>query len=159
MATGIAVHELGHVAVATAQGNRVVFNGPSLTYPGADLSRSQMRHVSSAGFQAQWLAAETALRLHESRGPNHAIGHFSAGVVAAHLVITAAYVTVLSKHEHSDITGAGEGFAIPRDQLLMMVSVPALLDAWRLFGKRVPRWVPNLSLATKGAGMVLIWSR
>jgi len=157
--TGITAHELGHVAVAKAQGNRVAFDGPSLTYPDANLSRSQRLHVSSAGYQAQWLAAEGALQYHETKGPNHEFGDFGAGVVVAHLTISAAYATLIKKHELGDLTGVSNSSGVPRDKLLFMLGVPALLDGWRLFGNRVPAWVSHLSLAAKGTGIALIWSR
>lgn len=159
MASGIAAHELGHVAVAKAQGNRVAFSGPSLTYPGATLSRSQRLHVSSAGYQAQWLVAEGVLQHHEAKGQGHRLGHFSAGLVSAHLAISAAYVVALKSHKNGDLTGVSNSAGVPRDQLLLMLSVPALLDGWRLFGNRVPRWAAHLSLAAKGTGISLIWSR
>ena len=39
-----------------------------------------------------------------------------------------------------------------------MMAVPAVLDAWRLFGNDVPEWVPALSVMSKGIGAAWIWS-
>ncbi len=154
--SGIVGHELGHVAVATIQGNRVAFDGASLVYPDAKLGGAEQFHVASAGFQAQWLLSEAALWRH-AHHPARPVSDFGAGVVVAHLTITGAYLTVLNSHHLGDIQGMSSGSGMAPGQLLALVSIPALLDGWRLFG-HPPRWLPSATRIIKGAGIAAVWA-
>ncbi len=153
--SGIVGHELGHVAVATMQGNRVAFDGLSLVYPNARLGGAEQFQVASAGFQAQWLLSEAVLWPHEQR-PDRPVGDFGAGVVVAHLAITGAYLTVLNSHHLGDLQGMSSGSGMSRGRLLALVSIPAVLDGWRLFGAP-PRWLPSATRLIKGGGIAAVW--
>ncbi|MBI5136672.1 MAG: hypothetical protein HZA24_04955 [Nitrospirae bacterium] len=154
---GVAGHELGHVLVATAQGDRVAFSGPSIVYPDAETGGAGQFHAASAGFQAQWLLSEAVLWHHEAQPAGHRISNVGAGVVGAHLAITAAYLAVLRHHELSDIQGMANGSHLHPDQLMAVVTLPALLDGWRLFAARPPGWVPRLARLGKGIGIAMVW--
>ncbi len=156
--SGIIGHELGHVAVATAQGNKVGFDGLSLVYPDAKLGGAEQFHAASAGFQAQWLISETVLWHHEHQPPGHRMGDFGAGLVVSHLAITGAYLTVLYRHDLGDIRGMSRGSGAPVGQLLAAITIPAVLDGWRLFADHPPRWVPTGARIVKGVGIAAVWA-
>ena len=62
VASGILLHELGHVVVASSQGYETRMDGLSLVYsPPLKSDRDKVR-VATAGFQAQWIASEVAFR-------------------------------------------------------------------------------------------------
>ncbi len=86
---GIVAHELGHYVVATSKGYKVSHDGLSIVYPGANFSAADRLQVSSAGFQTQWLMSELALRDSHFREKQGKHGNLSAGIVTAHLGITA----------------------------------------------------------------------
>lgn len=158
LAGGIAGHELGHVVVAKARGYSLDHDGPSITYPEADFSRSGRLQTASAGLQAQWLVTEAVFAHQQLRNPDQPPGPFAAGLVCAHLAISAAYLTVLKNHAQGDVVGMAEATGLSIDQLVMLALVPALLDGWRLFGDQVPAWVPALSFGFKGAALTAIWT-
>lgn len=156
--SGYMIHELGHVAVAKSKGYSVELDGPSLVYPDLERGTSDHLRVASAGFQAQWLVSELALRYRESQALSKRGDQFNAGLVVSHLAISAAYLTALKNHELGDTVGVSQASGLSRDELALLAAVPALLDAWRLFGDDPPKWVPALSAGSKGIGLVAIWT-
>jgi hypothetical protein len=157
MVSGILLHEAGHVTVALSKGYTVSTHGFSLIYPNAAMSEADHLHVASAGLQSQWLYSEWILRAHEAH-PETPLPTFQAGMVAGHLAITAAYITVLKDHPYGDLLGISQSTGLTTSELALLITVPAALDAWRLTGKSVPRWVPALSAATKGTGIAAVWT-
>ena len=157
-ASGYAAHELGHIIVSGSQGVDYEFDGVTIVYPGANMTDRQHLRVATSGFQAQWLVSEAALRYREKRAMSDFGDSFNAGLVGSHLVITAAYLTILKDHEDGDLLGASDATGISTDRLAALAAIPALLDAWRLFGKDVPKWVPALSLGSKAVGLTAIWT-
>lgn len=151
-AGGIAIHEMGHMAVASAEGDRVGYDGLSLVYSPQFASRSDWLRVSTAGFQAQWLATEAAFYYRE-KAPDLAIG-----VISSHIAITAAYLTFLKNNPQGDTVGASRASGLSTNQLILAAAVPALLDGWRLFGTDIPAWVAPLSIGFKGGCMTAIWA-
>lgn len=158
LAGGIAAHELGHVLVAKARGYHLDHDGLSITYPDADFSRSGQLQIASAGLQTQWLVTEAVFAHQQLQKPDSPPGPVAAGLVCAHLAISAAYLTVLKDHDQGDVVGMAEATDLSSDQLVMLALVPALLDGWRLFGDQVPAWVPALSIGFKGAALTAIWT-
>ena len=158
IASGIAAHELGHVAVATSKGYKVSHDGLSLIYPGADYSRSSHLQLASAGFQTQWALSEFVLR--DGHGHEHVKppSDFGAGVVGSYIGVSIAYLTILKNQETGDVNGMATATGLSRDRIALMMAVPAVLDAWRLFGDDVPQWVPAVSVMSKGIGAAWIWS-
>jgi hypothetical protein len=156
--SGYAAHELGHIVVAESKGFDAEFDGVTLVYPQAEMSDAEHLQVASAGLQTQWLVSEAALRYRQ----RHKLGEFSdsynAGLVFSHLTITAAYLTVLKDHADGDIEGMSVATGLSNDQLAGLVAIPAILDAWRLFGDKVPEWVPAVSLGSKVIGISAIWT-
>lgn len=157
-AAGYAGHELGHVIVARSKGYHVDHDGVSIIYPGAAYSRSDHLQIASAGFQAQWLLAEWALRDSHGKDGEEPLDNFRAGVVCAHLGISLAYLVYLKDQSQGDIVAMSGVTGYSNDQIAAAVAVPAALDAWRLFGHQVPEWVPNLSVAGKGIGIAWAWT-
>lgn len=157
-AGGIAAHELGHVVVAKARGYSLDHDGLSITYPDADFSRSGRLQTASAGLQAQWLVTEAVFAHQRLRHPDQPPGPLAAGLVSAHLAISAAYLAVLKDHDQGDVVGMAEATGLSTDQLALLALVPAVLDGWRLVGDQVPAWVPALSIGFKGAALTAIWT-
>lgn len=153
---GIVAHEAGHYVVATSLGYDVGFDGLSIVYPGAVFTDSDHLQVASAGFQTQWLLTELVLR--NGGGSRAPPGDFGAGVVCAHLAITAAYAVYLKDHPLSDVVGIADATGYSNNQIMLALAVPAVLDAWRLFGNDVPQWVPQLSMLGKGVGIAWAWT-
>ena len=156
--SGLGVHELGHVVVARTKGYSTSFDGLSIVYPDEDLAGADQLQVASAGFQAQWLMTEIALRDSRGRELKTPPGNFAAGVVCAHLGISLAYLTFLKNHKQGDVYGMSEATGYSRTRIATVLAIPAALDAWRLFGNDVPEWVPQASLLGKGLGMVWVWT-
>lgn len=155
---GVVAHEAGHYVVATSKGYDVGFDGLSIIYPGAAFTDSDHLQVASAGFQTQWLLTELVLRNRDGSEMRGAPGDFGAGVVCAHLAITAAYVIYLKDHPLGDVVGMADATGYSNNQIMLALAVPGVLDAWRLFGNDVPHWVPQLSLLGKGVGMAWAWT-
>lgn len=158
VASGIVVHELGHYVVATSEGYQVDRDGLSIVYPGARFSPADHLQIASAGFQAQWLFTELVLRDRNGKEMKEPAGNFGAGMVCAHLGISLAYLVYLKDHRQGDVVGMSDATGLSNNQIALALAVPAALDAWRLFGKQVPEWVPQLSLLSKGVGMAWVWS-
>ena len=157
-ASGIVAHEAGHIVVATSKGYSVRYDGLSIVYPGARLTRSGQLQVASAGFQTQWALSEFVLR--DRNGDEHIKppSDFGAGVVCSYLGVSFAYLTFLKNQYSGDVYGMSQASGYSRDRISMMLAVPAVLDTWRLFGNDVPKWVPALSVLSKGLGAAWIWS-
>ena len=157
-ASGIVAHEAGHFVVATSKGYNVRYDGLSIVYPGAPLTRSAQLQIASAGFQTQWVLSELVLR--DRNGDEHIKppGDFGAGVVCSYLGVSFAYLTFLKNQYQGDVYGMSQASGYSHDRISLMLAVPAVLDAWRLFGNDVPGWVPALSVMSKGLGAAWIWS-
>ena len=79
-------------------------------------------------------------------------------MVSAHIAITSAYLVYLKDHKQGDIVGMAQATGYSNDRIALVLSIPAALDTWRLFGNQVPEWVPQVSLLGKGLGMAWIWT-
>jgi hypothetical protein len=158
VASGIVAHEAGHVVVATSKGYKISHDGLSITYPGTNFTRSGQLQLASAGFQTQWVLSELVLR--DEHGHEHIKppGDFGAGVVVSYIGVSAAYLTFLKNQHNGDVYGMARASGYSHDRIALMMAVPAVLDAWRLFGNDVPQWVPALSVMSKGVGAAWIWS-
>lgn len=158
IASGIGAHELGHYVVATSKGYKVSHDGLSIIYPGAAFTHADQLQVASAGFQTQWLLAELILRDRNGREMKEPPGSFGAGVVCAHLGITLAYLVYLKDHKQGDVVAMAAATGRSNNQIALALAVPGVLDAWRLFGTQVPKWVPQLSMLGKGLGIAWVWT-
>lgn len=156
--SGIAAHEAGHIVVAKSKGSRVGHDGLSITYPGANFTRSEQLQVASAGYQTQWMLSELALRDDKWRERDVPPDDFGAGVVLSGAGVSVAYLTFLKHQYTGDIYGVSRASGASHDVAAMLMAVPGLLDAWRLSGDDVPQWVPGLSALGKGVAMTWIWS-
>ena len=156
--SGVAGHDLGHYLVATSKGYKVSHDGLSIVYPDAKLTPADKLQVASAGFQAQGLLSELALRDGSFRELKAPPGNFAAGVVCAHLGITLAYAVFLRNNKQGDVVGIAQATGRSNNQVALALAVPGALDAWRLFGKQVPEWVPQLSVLYKGLGIAWAWT-
>ena len=157
-ASGIVAHEAGHILIATSKGYRVSYDGLSITYPGANYSPANQLQLASAGFQTQWVLSEMVLRDRNGREHKTPPGDFGAGVVCSYLGVSFAYLTFLKNQQQGDVYGMSYATGLSRDRIALMLAIPAVLDAWRLFGNDVPQWVPALSVASKGIGAAWIWT-
>ncbi len=151
---GYAAHELGHLAVARAKGLEIGLRGPSIVYSGGTVTPAQRLQLATAGFQVQWLMSEAVLRsCCDGRRPSA----FEAGIVGAHIAISFAYPLLLKNHRHGDVVSISRATGYSTSRIALALAIPAVLDAWRLFGEDVPAWVPALSLSAKALGLVWIW--
>ena len=151
MAGGVTAHELGHVLVARTEGYSIHHDGVSITYSPDFRSRADHLRIASAGFQGQWLAAETAFAAGNKNN------NLAAGIICGHLATSFAYLVVLKDHPRGDTVGMAAATGLTVNQVAALLALPAALDAWRLFGHDVPGWVPGLSLAIKGSGIAAVW--
>ena len=158
IASGIGAHEFGHYVVATSKGYKVSHDGLSMIYPGAAFTHADQLQVASAGFQTQWLLTELILRDRNGREMKEPPGSFGAGVVCAHLGITLAYLVYLKDHKQGDVVAMAAATGRSNNQIALALAVPGVLDAWRLFGTQVPKWVPQLSMLGKGLGIAWVWT-
>ena len=158
MAAGIGVHELGHMAVASAESYGVEVRHSSIMYAGKPMTPRDHQEIASAGYQAQWLLSEAVLRHHEEHAPSQPLPAFQAGMVMSHIAISAAYLTVLRDNPDGDLRGIHDATGMSTTTLALMLAVPAALDYWRLTGNDVPRWVPALSIGCKTAAIGAIWT-
>lgn len=150
--TGYAAHEMGHIIVAGSLGYPIEYTGGSITYGTKPMGSHDQRRIASAGFQAQWIASEFAFSARAKSNSTYA-----AGVICAHLAISAAYLTFLKNQNLGDSVGFANATGLSTDQVVWSAAIPALLDSWRLIGDKVPRWVPAMSIAGKGIGITAIW--
>jgi hypothetical protein len=158
VASGYGAHEFGHYMVATSKGYEVSHEGLSITYPHAAFTPADHLQVASAGFQAQWLAAELAFRDHHDFEKKEVPSNYRAGVICAHLGITLAYLSILKDHPQGDVVGISDATKFSNDRIALALAIPGALDAWRLFGNQVPKWVPQLSMLIKGVGIAWAWT-
>jgi len=149
------VHELGHVFVGHAYGAHPQLNRGSIVYPYASFSATQSVRVSSAGFQAQWLLSELAFADVTSEHPTHP--HLAQGAIAMHLAISTAYLIRLKDMPTSDLYALSQTTQQSRNSLAWWVSMPAILDAYRLWARDVPAWLPYLSMGMKATEISYIW--
>lgn len=156
VAAGVMAHEAGHAAVATAYGFDIGLHGLSIVYSGGMMTESEHLRIASAGIETQWVISECVLRKAEEK--DEPLEAFEAGLVVSELAVAAAYLTFLKDHEEGDLVGMSRATGLSTDQLSLLVAIPAVLDAWRLFGEDVPAWVPDVSLGYKGAGIAATWT-
>lgn len=155
-ASGLVIHEAGHVLLADLHGYSVDHDGLSLVYDGAAMSDRDRLRISSAGMQAQWLVNEYVFA---SQGrKSGGIGNFGAGIIVSQLAVSLAYLTVLKDHEQGDVEGMRQSSGWSRDQLGVSLGLISAMDSWRLSGHRLPRWLPAVSVATKSVMIGAIWS-
>lgn len=153
MATTVAIHESGHLIMATAQGTTVKIKGASITYVG-NMSNAEHLRLATAGFQAQWLLTETLLEINKDKKLND----YERGIIAGHIAITAAYLTVLINHPEGDIRGIKNSTGMNNLTTAAIIALPAVLDYWQVFGNNCPKWVPLLSSGSKSIGVIAVWS-
>ena len=155
LATGaigmIVGHEIGHFAVAESMNVKAEFDGVTVVYPNSSLTSRQRLRVASAGLQSQWVLSELAF--HYLDKPDVEQRSVAAGAVLTHLGITAAYLTFLRNNEDGDVAGMATALGKSRSNVALTLTLPALLDTWRLFGEP-PNWVPHLPRTSKGLGIV-----
>ena len=156
--TGYAAHELGHILVADSLGYDSEFEGVTIIYPEANLEDKDLVRISSAGLQFQWIASEIAFGYREGGDLSIAADNYSAGVIAAHIAISAAYLTILRDHKDGDIVGLAKGTGFDKNELALTLAIPAMLDTWRLFGNDTPDWLPVVSAGSKALGLTWIWT-
>ncbi len=155
----LAIHELGHMAVARYHDTDFEYDGVTIVYPDADLTESEQLRIASAGFQFQWIASEIAFGiLSRDKQLTLRSKSFTRGIIAGQIAITLAYMTFLKNHPDGDIQGMSDASGLSNDELALLVAIPAALDSWRLIAKNVPGWVPKLSIAYKGVGIAAIWA-
>lgn len=149
--SGIALHELGHVTVATAHGYDIHHDGPSITYSPPFRSNSDRLRISTAGFQTQWLVTEGAFYFRD-KAPD-----FTGGLIAAHIGITAVYLFGLKNNSESDITSASIATGLSRTNVMLLALPPAILDGWRYLGSDPPSWLAPVSIGYKAGMITAIW--
>ena len=150
--TTLAVHESSHYLIAKQYGFDVSFSGLSIVYPDWDPSPQQKMRVSTAGFQGQWIASEIAFAELEKKTDDA----FYQGVVVGHIAISFAYA-VLKEDDTSDIYAISSVSDLSRNQVLALLLVPAGIDAARLRMEAPPKWLRNVSIASKGLSIAAIW--
>jgi hypothetical protein len=153
MATTVAVHETGHLLTAASLGYTVKIKGASITYIGNMPDRNHLQ-LASAGFQAQWILTESIFCANE----NKAMSDYERGIIAGHIAITAAYLTILMNHPESDTRGIKNSTHISNLTTATIIAIPAALDYWRVFGKNSPKWIPLVSTGVKSVGIAAVWS-
>ncbi len=157
-ATTIAIHELGHFVVAGIEDAEAHFDGLTVKYRNYDGSDRQNLRLSSAGYQAQWLASEYAFKRLDQPGLSQKQRAWNAGLILGHIGITAAYLTFLKENENGDVSGISEATGMSTSEVLALLTIPAVLDSWRLFGKNSPKWAGWTSKGFKAVGITAIWS-
>lgn len=150
--TTLAVHEGSHYLMAKQYGFDVGLSGLSIVYPDWDPSPQQKMRVSTAGFQGQWVASEIAFAELEKKTGDA----FYQGIVTGHIAISFAYAA-LKEDDTSDIYAISSVSDLSRDQVLALLLVPASIDAARLWMEAPPKWLRNLSIASKGLSIAAIW--
>jgi len=150
-------HELGHIGIARSLDLETDYDGVTIVYPGLTRGSKDQLRVASGGFQAQWLLSELAFHyLDQADTGMH--NDIATGAILGHLAITASYLTVLKNDEDGDIAGMANALDRNRNEVALLIAIPAIIDAWRLFGEP-PDWVPHLSRTSKGLGLVWIWNK
>ena len=157
-ASSIVAHEAGHMLVATSKGYPISHDGLSITYPGVNFTRAGQLQLASAGFQTQWILSELVLRNRDGSEHTRPPSDFGAGVVLSYAGVSVAYLTFLKNQYNGDVYGISRATGMSHDRVALLAAIPAVLDAWRLLGDDVPRWVPALSIASKGLAAAWIWT-
>ena len=150
--TTLAVHEGSHYFLAKQYGFDVDLSGLSIVYPDWNPSPQQKMRIASAGFQGQWIASELAFAKLEKKEHDA----FYQGIVAGHIAISFVY-SVLKEDDTSDIYAISSVSDLSRNQVLALLLVPASIDAARLWMEAPPKWLRNVSIASKGLGIAAIW--
>ncbi len=86
-AATIAIHEAGHFWVAEHEGADAYFDGLTVRYENTNNTAQQNIRLSSAGFQAQWIAAEYALNRLKQNESSAKQRSWNAGLVIGHIGI------------------------------------------------------------------------
>jgi len=154
---GLALHEAGHFATAASFGQHAQFNRGSVVYPQSSFSSKQALLVSTAGFQTQWLYSEWSFYELDKADTMWLDEQHYVGLITAHIATSLAYLAGLKDAPTSDIYTAAQVAGRSRNQLAVMAAVPALLDAYRLWGD-APDWVDHLSMGLKVSEVGLIWT-
>jgi len=149
-------HELGHIGIARTLDIDTDYDGVTIVYPDLTRGSKDQLRVASGGFQAQWLLSELAFH-HLDQADNGAYNDIATGAILGHLAITASYLAVLKNEEDGDIAGMANALGWNRNDVVLLLAIPAILDTWRLFGNP-PHWVPRLSQVSKGLGVTWVWS-
>ena len=156
---GIVAHELGHVLVASAYGQRAQLNRGSIVYPDSTFSKQELLRVSTAGFQTQWLLSEWSFAsLHTENVSSFLDEQHHIGIISSHLAVSFAYAAGLKEYSTSDVYAASQATGRSRNQLALLALIPALIDSYRLFGDNVPSWLSKASMSIKATEIGLIWS-
>ena len=146
-------HELGHLSAA--RNKDVEFDGPAIVYSESTLQPRAKLRIAAAGFGTQWLLSELAFHvLDQPETPRQR--DLAAGAILGHLVITGAYLTFLKDDAYGDVTAISEATGYSRSRIAQWLALPAILDAWRLFGDP-PQWVPHVTRGAKGWGVGWAW--
>lgn len=156
-ATTIAAHELGHFVAAEIEDVDAYFDGITIAYRETDGSDRQGLRLSSAGYQAQWLASEIGFMRLGQQDLSAQQRAWNAGLVIGQIGITAAYLTFLKNHEEGDALGVAQALDISTDKVVALLAIPAMLDGWRLFGRQAPKWAGWTSRGMKAVGVAAVW--
>ncbi|HID36457.1 MAG TPA: hypothetical protein EYP39_03640 [Ghiorsea sp.] len=157
-AGGIIAHELGHIAVASAYGQKARLHAGSVIYPNSSFSPQESLRVSTAGFQTQWLFSEWSFYQLDKEEETILRQQHYVGLITSHIAISLVYMAGLKDEPTSDIYAASITSGRSRDELAWMALAPALLDTYRLFGHDVPAWVDYMSIGLKTAEIGFIWT-
>jgi hypothetical protein len=157
-AATIAIHELGHFVVAGIEDADAYFDGLTVKYRDYDGSDRQNLRLSSAGYQAQWLASEYAFKQLDQPSLNQKQKAWNAGLILGHIGITVAYLTFLKDEENGDVSGISEATGLSTGEVIALLTIPAVLDSWRLFGKNSPKWAGWTSKGFKAVGITAVWT-
>jgi len=152
----ILAHELGHIGVARSLNIKTDYDGVTIVYPGLTRGSKDQLRVASGGFQAQWLLSELAFHYLDQANTG-AHNDIATGAILGHLAITASYLTILKDDENGDIAGMANALDRNRNDVALLLAIPAILDTWRLFGNP-PKWLPQVSQGSKGLGITWMWS-
>ena len=147
-------HELGHLVLS--QTKDIEFDGVAIVYSQSVLTPREKLRVASAGFQVQWLLSELAFEQLQKPSTGRS-RDLAAGAILGHLAITAAYLTFVKDDAYGDVTAMAEVTGHSRNKIVKFLAVPAVLDAWRLWGDP-PAWVSPVSRGAKGWSIAWTWN-
>ena len=152
MLTTFAIHESSHYLMAKLYGFDIGLDNVSIVYPDWDPTPREKMRIASAGFQGQWIVSELAFSRLEKKPDEK----YYEGIVAGHVAISLAY-TILKKNDTSDIHSMSSVSDFSSNELLLFLLVPASIDVFRLWVDESPKWLKNISIASKGLGITAIW--
>ncbi|HSW30297.1 MAG TPA: hypothetical protein VLH75_12510 [Longimicrobiales bacterium] len=168
MATGLAIHEAGHLMVGSLVGadfhlKKVDFKGlPFFAIAHApNLSPRAEYAVSSAGLWMQYVASERILSAHPNLRSERR--RFEEGVLAFHVGVSVMYAGAAfaeSGPYERDTRGAADALGVSERWMGPLVLAPAVLDAYR-YAHPDAGWAAWASRGLKLAmvGMTMGWSR